>query len=74
MYGWVDDDRGERDPGPQFLTHYTGRVVANLANADGAHMRCRFRLIDPAEGVAGGGSGACELSNGSPIHAQFPSA
>ena len=29
--GWYD-----WDPGPQFITHYTGRVVANLASPDGA--------------------------------------
>jgi hypothetical protein len=74
MYGWADDDWDDWDPGPQFITHYTGRVVANLADADGAHLRCRFRLIYPAEGMVGGGSGACELANGSSIHAQFPSA
>src|SRR5512140_3587221 len=30
------------DAGPAFVTHYSGKVVANLASADGAHMRCTF--------------------------------
>src|SRR5579872_745131 len=32
-----------------FVTQYTGRVVANLGTASGAHMRCKFQLADPTE-------------------------
>ncbi len=68
------DDWGDWNPGSRFITHYSGRVVANLASAGGAHMRCRFRLIHPADGMAGGGRGVCQFPYGSRIHAQFPSA
>ncbi|HET9106361.1 MAG TPA: hypothetical protein VFN79_04135 [Steroidobacteraceae bacterium] len=74
MDEWGLNDWNDWEPGPQFVTHYSGRVVANLATAGGAHMRCRFRLIHPADGMGGGGRGVCELPNGSRIHAQFPSA
>lgn len=74
MGDWDDDDWDDWGPSPQFITHYSGRVVANLASPDGAHMRCRFRLIHPADGMGGGGRGVCELPDGSRIHAQFPGA
>lgn len=60
--------------GPQFVTHYSGRVVANLSDPDGDHMRCNFRLIAPSVGMSGGGEGKCQLSNGHTIDATFPSA
>ncbi len=47
--------------GPNFYTQYSGRVVANLLGTKGEHMRCRFRLMHPAEGMSGGGSGECQL-------------
>lgn len=71
---WEAGDWDDWDPGPQFLTHYSGRVVANLASVKGLHMRCRFRLIYPFDGMAGGGRGECQLPDGSRIHAQFPNA
>ena len=75
--GWgpewgMEGDWDDWEPVPQFITHYSGRVVANLASTDGARMRCRFRLIHPAAGMAGGGVGVCERPDGSRIHAQFP--
>jgi hypothetical protein len=69
MGGWYDWTWG-----PEFVTHYSGRVVANLVASDGSHMRCRFRLIHPDGGMSGGGSGECQLPNGKQIDAQFPSA
>jgi hypothetical protein len=60
------------DPSPDFVTHYSGRVVANLAQPSGAHMRCQFRLADPEEGMNGGGIGQCQLPNGTTIDANFP--
>ena len=62
------------DEGPEFITHYSGRVVANLSGSDGDHMRCNFRLMDPSRGMAGGGQGKCQLSDGPTIDATFPSA
>ena len=62
------------DAGPQFMTHYSGRVVANLAEPGGRHMRCRFQLVHPADGMAGGGQGECQLPDGKRIDAQFPRA
>jgi hypothetical protein len=61
------------EPGPQFITHYSGRVVANLEGPRG-HMRCSFQLIRPAAGMAGGGQGQCQLPNGETIDATFPPA
>ncbi len=71
---WGMDEGEDWYPGAQFMTDYSGRVVANLASAGGVHMRCRFRLIHPAAGMAGGGRGVCRLPDGSRIDAQFPSA
>ena len=62
------------DAGPEFITHYSGRVVANLTDPDGDHMRCNFRLIHPSAGMAGGGQGKCQLSDGRTIDATFPAA
>jgi len=62
------------DNGPEFITHYSGRVVANLKDPDGARMRCNFRLVDPSRGMAGGGEGKCQLTDGHTIDATFPSA
>jgi len=58
-------------PEPQFITHYTGQVVANLAAPEGARMRCRFQLISPATGMAGGGSGECQLPDKSTVDVTF---
>ena len=62
------------DSGPEFITHYSGRVVANLKDPDGEGMRCNFRLVDPSRGMAGGGEGKCQLSDGHTIDATFPAA
>jgi hypothetical protein len=67
--GW-----GYWDAGPQFVTHYSGRVVANLSNPDGDHMRCNFRLVQPSRGMSGGGEGKCQLGDGRSIDASFPAA
>ena len=61
-----------RDPGPQLVKHYSGRVLANLGSTDGERMRCRFRLIRPASGMSGGGEGTCQLPDGNTIYATFP--
>lgn len=56
----------------QFITHYSGKVVANLETHAGLHMRCRFHLADPIAGMSGGGQGECQLPGGRHIDAQFP--
>jgi hypothetical protein len=52
----------------------TGRVLANLTNWSGDQMRCNFRLVRPASGMAGGGRGKCQLTTGRTIDATFPAA
>jgi hypothetical protein len=46
-----------------FITTYSGRVLASLTGNDGTRMRCTFMLRDPSSGMAGGGEGDCQLSN-----------
>lgn len=61
---------GDYDP-TQFVTYYSGKVLANLSAPDGKRMRCRFLLFSPSDGMAGGGQGECQLSNGKTINATF---
>jgi hypothetical protein len=56
------------------VTHYSGKVVANLAASDGKHMRCTFRLVHPDGGMSGGGTGQCQMPDGKTIDANFPAA
>ena len=67
--GW-----GAWNPGPAngVVKSYSGRVVADLSDANGGHMRCNFRLADPASGMSGGGSGECQVAGGEKIDATFP--
>ena len=67
--GWYDWDAG-----PEFMTHYSGRVAANLVSDNGTHLRCRFQLVHPSDGMAGGGQGECQMPDGQHIDAQFPKA
>jgi len=68
--GWRYWDRAEERA---FIKEYSGRVLANLRSDQGAHMRCRFTLITPSRGMAGGGEGRCQLSEtGQEINAEFP--
>ena len=55
----------------QFITNYSGKVVANLHTRTGQYMRCRFHLADPVSGMSGGGQGECQLSGGRVINADF---
>jgi hypothetical protein len=66
--------QGLYDVGPQlqYVAHYSGRVVADLSQSDGAQMRCRFTLMRPADGMAGGARGDCRLPDGLSVVAQFP--
>ena len=57
----------------EFIRENTGRVLANLHAENGEYMRCRFTLISPQRGMAGGGEGRCQLSeSGREINAEFP--
>ena len=63
----------DRDEESGFHKTYSGRVLANLQAGDGERMRCRFNLISPSRGMAGGGEGRCQLSESSrEINAEFP--
>jgi len=69
---WHDWPYWGDDFGPSFMTHYSGRVLANLASASGEHMRCNFRLVRPSSGMSGGGEGRCQSPDGSTVEASFP--
>jgi len=58
-------------PTPQFITYYSGKVVATLATSANQHMRCRFHLVQPSRGMSGGGEGQCQLTGGSVVRAVF---
>ena len=72
--GPVWHQEGLYDVGPelQYVAHYTGRVVADLSRSDGSEMRCRFELMRPVEGMAGGARGECQLPDGLTVDARFP--
>ena len=55
----------------RFITHYSGKVVATLESPDKQRMRCRFHLVSPAGGMAAGGEGECQLSDGRHLSATF---
>jgi hypothetical protein len=57
-------------PQPTFVTHYSGKVVANL-QGPGGYMRCTFQLANPSSGMNAGGSGRCQLPAGQTIDATF---
>jgi hypothetical protein len=72
--GWGFGAFDDWDAGPTFVTHYSGRVVANLGTAGGAHLRCKFELAQPSAGMTGGGRGQCQMPDGKTIDATFPTA
>lgn len=55
----------------EFVTHYTGTVVARLTGSRGHQMRCHFKLDDRYGGLAAGGKGECQLSTGERITARI---
>ena len=55
----------------QFSTVYSGKVIANLSTPTGSNMRCRLHMLQPMQGMAGGGTGECQLYNGPTIQAIF---
>ena len=75
--GWYDwpywvGPMGPPYPTTQFITHYSGTVVATLAASGDHRMRCRFFLAAPARGMSGGGEGECQLTDGPVVRAAFP--
>lgn len=58
-------------PSTEFVTHYSGQVLATLLAPDQQRMRCRFQLMTPARGMSGGGEGECQLGDGRVIQAWF---
>ena len=72
--GWDFGGWDYWDTGSDFVTHYSGRVVANLADPEGKHIRCKFQLVSPSNGMAGGGEGDCQLPDGKTIVTSFPGA
>jgi hypothetical protein len=76
--GWNDwpywsDPFPSMYPSPQFITHYSGKVVATLESSNNQRMRCRFHLVVPSRGMSGGGEGECQLSQGRVVRAVFKS-
>ena len=61
-------------PSADFIKQYTGWVVANLGAPSGERARCKFHLVRPAEGIAGGGIGQCQSPDGLTVDATFSSA
>jgi len=68
---WREEEWQYWRPGPDFISHYSGRLVANLLNSRGKHVRCEFDLEDPAHGLAAGGRGRCQRSDRKTIEAMF---
>lgn len=66
---WADwpGDYGYAGDWNEFVTIYSGRVIANLQATDGKMLRCRFTLAKPEDGLNGGGSGECQGSDGQKI-------
>lgn len=54
-----------------FVQNYSGKVIATLFGDRKNTMRCRFQLANPPDGMAGGGVGECQVTNGDVIQAQF---
>lgn len=70
--GWTESrDWPNWHPGPDFLEHYSGKVVARLSAANGEHARCRFKMSQPSSGLIGCGKGKCQLIDGSTLSASI---
>jgi hypothetical protein len=70
--GWPALRLGDDAPSAGAGVHYSDRVVADLGTPDGEQMHCSFALVQPRQGMAGGGSGQCRMPDGSTIDATFP--
>jgi hypothetical protein len=69
---WHREGRYDVGPELQHVAHYTGHVVADLSRPDGAQIHCRFKLMSPVDGMAGGARGECQLPDGLSVDARFP--
>jgi hypothetical protein len=58
-------------PSESVSTQYSGKVIANLADAGGRQMRCRIQLATPDMGMKGGGSGKCKVADGPAFAVSF---
>jgi hypothetical protein len=67
--GWSDWGGGRSFD--TFVEAYSGKVVATLFGDRKNTMRCRFDLTNQADGMAGGGTGQCQITGGDVIQAQF---
>lgn len=54
-----------------WVNHYDGRVVSTLQGNRGGSARCHFTLKQTNLGVAGGGTGQCQVSDGGLLDATF---
>lgn len=55
----------------EFARFYTGKVVSTLRGSEGSAMRCQLSLKAPQNGLLGGGSGSCQISDGGKIALEF---
>lgn len=55
----------------EFVKLYTGQVVASLEGDRGHHIRCKLQLQAPQVGLAGGGNGVCQISDGGTLEMSF---
>ena len=70
---WTVLPDGQRYTGKYVLTPQArgDHMVTNLTGDRGGSMVCRFRLNEPGVGPDGGGTGRCEVSEGSVIEVKF---
>lgn len=52
------------DDGDGLRQRYQGLAIANLESPSGERLRCRFGLLEPTVGLAGGMNGDCQAENG----------
>ena len=64
--GWDGPSASE-----QFTRYYSGKVIANLRDAAGQAMRCRFDLDAATRGMSGGALGQCQLAGGHILNARI---
>jgi len=64
--GWDSPSASE-----QFTRYYSGKVIANLRDAAGQAMRCRFDLDAATRGMSGGAHGQCQLAGGKILNARI---
>jgi len=54
-----------------FVRDFKDNAIGTLRGDRGSTMLCRFRLLDSAGGMGGGGTGTCQTSRGAKIAARF---